>query len=48
MSNGIEIEWMPEPEEPAAESYPSLIYEPKRVRCIVDELRKASITSFDG
>jgi hypothetical protein len=49
MSNGIDITWIPEPEEknyPAAESYLSLIYDKKEVDDLVAELHKTPMTRF--
>jgi hypothetical protein len=49
MSNGVEIKWLPRPEEkdyPAAESYLLLIYESQDVQEIMVKLRKAPVTQF--
>ncbi|HYA21365.1 MAG TPA: hypothetical protein VEG25_12095 [Burkholderiales bacterium] len=49
MSNESKIEWLSEPEDhdyPAASSFLSLIYDKQTVAKLLQQLRRASITSF--
>jgi len=49
MSKEIEIKWMDEPEEhnyPAAESYLSLVFDQGKVAKIIEQLRRAPVSSF--
>jgi hypothetical protein len=49
MNKRIEIRWLDKPEEhdyPAAESYLSLLFDPKTAASIVGKLRRVPITKF--
>ena len=49
MSEQIDIQWYPEPEDhdyPAAESYLSLLYDEKTVAAGVEQLRRAPVSTF--
>lgn len=49
MAKDANITWLAEPEEknyPAAESYLSLVFDPKRVSELVQQLRQASMSEF--
>ena len=46
---GINIKWLPLPEDhnyPAADSYLSLMFDPKTVTGLINELKKVKMTSF--
>jgi len=49
MSKDTEIQWLKEPEDhdyPAANSYLSLVYDPRTAAQLVEKLRRAQMTSF--